>query len=79
MGCMPWHGPDGHRLYYEYTGRGDTVVLMAGWAGNIIELSRLRAALSAGFRVIAVGQAAAGPAPVPVHLGRRREDRGHAG
>jgi valacyclovir hydrolase len=51
---MPWHGPDGRRLYYEDTGRGDTVVLMAGWAGNIIELSQLRAALWPGFRVIAV-------------------------
>ncbi len=51
---MPWHGPDGHRLYYEDTGRGDTVVLMPGWGGNIIELSQLRASLSAGFRVIAV-------------------------
>jgi valacyclovir hydrolase len=51
---MPWHGPDGHRLYYEDTGRGDPVLLMAGWAGSIIELSQLRAALSSGFRVIAV-------------------------
>jgi valacyclovir hydrolase len=51
---MPWHGPDGHRLYYEDTGRGEAVVLMAGWAGSIIELSHLRAALSAGFHVIAV-------------------------
>jgi valacyclovir hydrolase len=51
---MPWHGPDGHRLYYEDTGRGDAVLLMPGWAGNIIELSQLRAALSPGFRVIAV-------------------------
>ena len=51
---MPWHGPDGHRLYYEDTGRGDTVVLLPGWGGSIIELSRLRAALSPGFRVIAV-------------------------
>jgi valacyclovir hydrolase len=51
---MPWHGPDGHRLYYEDTGRGDPVVLMAGWVGSIIELSPLRAALLPGFRVIAV-------------------------
>ncbi len=46
---MPWHGPDGHRLYYEDTGRGDAVVLMPGWAGNIIELGQLRAALSPWF------------------------------
>ena len=51
---MPWHGPDGSRLYYEETGRGDAVVLMPGWAGNIVELSPLRAALSPGFRVVAV-------------------------
>jgi pimeloyl-ACP methyl ester carboxylesterase len=51
---MPWHGPDGYRVYYEDTGRGDTVVLAPGWAGSIIELSRLRAALSPGFRVVAV-------------------------
>jgi pimeloyl-ACP methyl ester carboxylesterase len=46
---MPWHGPDGHRLYYEDTGRGDAVVLMPGWAGSTIELSQLRAALSPGL------------------------------
>jgi valacyclovir hydrolase len=51
---MPLHGSDGQRLYYEDTGRGDTVVLMPGWAGNIIELSQLRAGLSDGFRVLAV-------------------------
>ena len=51
---MPWHGPDGHRLYYEDTGRGDGVVLTAGWAGSIVELSHLRAALLPGFRVIAI-------------------------
>jgi len=51
---MPWHGPDGRRLYYEDTGRGDAVVLMPGWAGNIIEFGWLRAALSPGFRVVAV-------------------------
>jgi valacyclovir hydrolase len=50
---MPWHGPDGRRLYYEDTGRGDAVLLMPGWAGSIVELGRLRAALQPGFRVIA--------------------------
>src|SRR5580698_2336759 len=54
IGCMPWHGRDGRRLYYEDTGRGDPVVLMPGWGGTIIELNPLRAALSSGFRVIAV-------------------------
>jgi valacyclovir hydrolase len=51
---MPWHGPDGRRLYYEDTGRGDAVVIMPGWAGSIVELSRLRAALVPGFRVVAI-------------------------
>lgn len=51
---MPWHGPDGQQMYYEDTGRGETVVLMPGWAGNIIELNRLRAGLAGGFRVLAV-------------------------
>jgi pimeloyl-ACP methyl ester carboxylesterase len=41
-------------LYYEDTGRGDTVVLMPGWAGSIVEFSQLRPALSPGFRVLAV-------------------------
>ena len=51
---MPWHGPDGQQLYYEDAGRGDTVLLMPGWAGNIAEFGRLRAELSGGFRVVAV-------------------------
>jgi valacyclovir hydrolase len=51
---MPWHGPEGRQLYYEDSGRGDAVVLMPGWGGNILEFSRLRAALWPGFRVIAV-------------------------
>jgi valacyclovir hydrolase len=70
---MPWHGPDGRRLYYEDTGSGDTVVLMPGWAGNIIEFSQLRAALSPGFRVVAVdlpGSGRSGPQP-------RRYDAGY--
>jgi valacyclovir hydrolase len=51
---MAWHGPDGLQVYYEETGRGDTVVLLPGWGGSIIELNRLRAELVSGFRVIAV-------------------------
>jgi valacyclovir hydrolase len=74
---MPWHGPDGHRLYYEDTGRGDTVVIMAGWAGSIIELSQLRAALSPGFRVIAVdlpGSGRSQPQPRSYHAGYYHDD-----
>jgi valacyclovir hydrolase len=74
---MPWHGPDGHRLYYEDTGRGDAVVLMPGWAGNIIELSQLRAALSPGFRVIAVdlpGSGRSEPRPRSYEAGYYRDD-----
>jgi len=51
---MAWHGPDGRQLYYEDTGRGDTVLLMPGWAGNIVEFYELRQELASGFRVIAV-------------------------
>jgi len=43
---MAWHGPDGRQLYYEDTGRGDTVLLMPGWAGNIVEFYELRQELA---------------------------------
>jgi len=46
---MAWHGPDGRQLYYEDTGRGDTVLLMPGWAGNIVEFYELRQELASGF------------------------------
>jgi valacyclovir hydrolase len=74
---MPWHGPDGQRLYYEDTGRGDTVVVMPGWAGNIIELSRLRAALAPGFRVLAVdlpGSGRSEPQPRSYDAGYYKDD-----
>jgi len=51
---MAWHGPDGRQIYYEDTGRGDTVLLMPGWAGSITDLDRLRREVATGFRVIAV-------------------------
>lgn len=50
---MAWHGTHGWQLYYEDTGRGDTVVLLPGWSGSIAELGNLRRELSDGFRVIA--------------------------
>ena len=74
---MPWHGPDGHRLYYEDTGRGDTVVVMPGWAGSIVELSQLRAALLPGFRVIAVdlpGSGRSQPQPRSYDAGYYHDD-----
>jgi pimeloyl-ACP methyl ester carboxylesterase len=74
---MPWHGPDGHRLHYEDTGRGDTVVVMPGWAGSIIKLSQLRAALLPGFRVIAVdlpGSGRSQPQPRSYEAGYYRDD-----
>jgi valacyclovir hydrolase len=51
---MPWHGPDGARIYYEEAGRGEAVVLLPGWGGSIAELSPLRSAIADGFRVIAL-------------------------
>ncbi|MGH3448796.1 MAG: alpha/beta fold hydrolase [Nocardioidaceae bacterium] len=50
---MPWFGPDGQRIYYEDHGRGETVLVLPGWAGSIAEIRHLRAALEDGFRVIA--------------------------
>jgi pimeloyl-ACP methyl ester carboxylesterase len=50
---MSWYGPVGQQIYYEDTGRGDTVLLMPAWAGSIVELSRLRYELATGFRVVA--------------------------
>lgn len=65
---MPWHGPDGQRVYYEDSGRGETVVLMPGWAGSIIELNRLRSELSDGFRVLAIDLPGSGRSqPQPRH------------
>jgi valacyclovir hydrolase len=51
---MSWYGPDGQQLYYEDTGRGDSVMLLPGWGGSVIDLNRLRRELVSGFRVIAV-------------------------
>ncbi len=65
---MPWHGPDGARLYYEDTGRGDPVVLMPGWGGSIIELNGLRATLAEGFRIVAIDLPGSGRSqPQPRH------------
>jgi valacyclovir hydrolase len=51
---MTWYGPSGQQIYYEASGSGETVVLLPGWAGSIVDLDRLRAELVSGFRVIAV-------------------------
>jgi valacyclovir hydrolase len=50
---MAWHGPHGSQLYYEDSGRGETVVLLPGWSGSIADLANLRREMSDGFRVIA--------------------------
>jgi valacyclovir hydrolase len=65
---MAWFGPRGHRVYYEDTGRGDPVLLVPGWGGNIAELSGLRLALADGFRVIAADLPGSGRSqPSPRH------------
>lgn len=50
---MAFHEADGQQIHYEDTGTGEAVLLMPGWAGSIVELNPLRAALD-GYRVIAV-------------------------
>jgi valacyclovir hydrolase len=50
---MAWQTVRHDPIYYESHGHGDAVLLLPGWAGNIIEFDRLRHELSAGFRVIA--------------------------
>jgi valacyclovir hydrolase len=47
---MAWHRA---QLYYEDSGRGETVVLLPGWGGSIAGLGNFRRELSDGFRVIA--------------------------
>jgi pimeloyl-ACP methyl ester carboxylesterase len=65
---MAWHGPPGRQLYYEDSGRGDAVVLMPGWGGNIADLGRLRRDLADGFRVVAVDLPGSGRSqPQPRH------------
>ncbi|MFI7060113.1 alpha/beta fold hydrolase [Kribbella sp. NPDC050124] len=65
---MAWHGPDGRQIYYEDTGRGDTVVLLPGWGGSITDLDRLRRDFASGFRVIAVDLPGSGRSqPQPRH------------
>jgi valacyclovir hydrolase len=64
---VSWYGPEGQQIYYEDTGHGDTVVLMPGWGGSIIELSHLRNEL-AGFRVVALDLPGSGRSqPQPRH------------
>ncbi len=41
------------RIYHEEHGSGDSVLLLPGFAGNITELSTLREALAARYKVIA--------------------------
>lgn len=65
---MTWYGPDGRRIYYEDDGQGDTVVLLPGWGGSVIDLNRLRGELAGGFRVVAVDLPGSGLSqPQPRH------------
>jgi pimeloyl-ACP methyl ester carboxylesterase len=65
---MSWYGPVGQQVYCEDTGRGDTVLLLPGWGGSIIEFSRLRYELATGFRVVAADMPGSGRSqPQPRH------------
>jgi valacyclovir hydrolase len=65
---MAWHGPPGRQLYYEDSGRGDTVLLMPGWGDSIADLDRLRRDLADGFRVVVVDLPGSGRSqPQPRH------------
>jgi valacyclovir hydrolase len=65
---MTWYGPVGRQIHYEDAGRGDTVLLLPGWGGSIIELSRLRNELATGFRVVAADLPGSGRSqPQPRH------------
>lgn len=51
-------------MYYEDDGgRGDTVLVLPGWGGSIVDLGRLRAELRTGFRVIAADLPGCGQSP----------------
>ncbi|GAA1694453.1 alpha/beta fold hydrolase [Fodinicola feengrottensis] len=65
---MAWHGREGQRIHYQDDGRGDTVVLLPGWGGSVIELNQLRSELADGFRIVAVDLPGSGRSqPQPRH------------
>jgi valacyclovir hydrolase len=63
---MSWFEHGGSTIYYEENGNGDPVLLLPGWGGSIEELTVLKEALSAKYRVIAAdppGSGKSGPQP----------------
>ena len=65
---MAWFEHGTSRIYYEESGSSDPVLLLPGWAGSIGELTALREALAASYRVIAAdlpGSGRSEPMPRP--------------
>lgn len=63
---MAWFEQGSTKIYYEESGAGDPLLLLPGWGGSIEDLSGIRTALSAHFRVIAAdppGSGKSGPQP----------------
>jgi valacyclovir hydrolase len=63
---MAWFENGESRIYYEEDGRGDTALILPGWAGSIDEFTTIRATLTPHFRVVAAdlpGSGRSGPQP----------------
>ncbi len=68
---MPYAGVNGHRLYYEVGGEGETVLLLHGFLGNADLMEAPATGLSSGFRAIRLDRRLCGRSlgpPGPVSL-----------
>ena len=50
---MAWFEHSTSRIYYQESGSGDPVLLLPGWSQSNEDLSELKKALSASYRIIA--------------------------
>ena len=67
---MAWFDNGESHIYYEESGAGVPVLLLAGWGGTIDEFAQVGAVLASRFRVIAAdvpGSGKSGPSRVPTH------------